>query len=178
LSGGYGTDKVLGQDGNDTIESPFGDDVLDGGAGSDWVNYYWHEGGDIYANLDAGSAYGWAGTQQLVSIENLSGPTVNNYGVVNATFIGDAGPNVLLGGFGDDTLRGGGGGDRLRGIYFGGDSPDGSDSLYGEAGNDSLDAVDTVSGNDLVNGGEGFEGGVDSDNCSADPGDVVVKCES
>jgi hypothetical protein len=42
--------------------------------------------------------------------------------------------------------------------------------LLGRAGNDTLNAVDGIGGNDTV------DGGLDSDSCTADPGDAKVAC--
>ncbi len=46
---------------------------------------------------------------------------------------------------------------------------DGTDTLKGGHGNDTLDAKDRSSG-DIVNGGRGV------DTCFADPGDTVIGC--
>jgi Ca2+-binding RTX toxin-like protein len=91
---------------------------------------------------------------------------------------------ALTGGPGDDTILGGPGNDSMNGIFdddalFGGPgddllrdtSPGDKDRLFGGEGNDTLDARDG-DGNDLIDGGSG------KDNCSGDPTDTFVNCES
>ena len=75
---------------------------------------------------------GGAGTDTLVSIENLTGSAFDD------KLIGNAGANVLSGLAGNDRLDGAGGADTLLG-------GDGDDILIGGAGGDVLD------------GGEGFD---------------------
>ncbi len=83
---------------------------------------------------------------------------------ISATFNGDAGNDLLIGGAAADQLNGGEGNDRLDGragddLLKGGNGADriegglGNDSMYGEAGNDRIYAADR-GGVDLVDGGE------------------------
>jgi Ca2+-binding RTX toxin-like protein len=91
---------------------------------------------------------------------------------------------ALTGGPGDDTILGGPGNDSMNGIFdddtlFGGPGDDllrdtsvgDKDRLYGGDGNDTLDARDG-DGNDLIDGSPG------KDDCSGDPTDTFVNCES
>jgi Ca2+-binding RTX toxin-like protein len=91
---------------------------------------------------------------------------------------------ALTGGPGDDTILGGPGNDSMNGIFdddtlFGGPgddllrdtSPGDKDRLFGGEGEDTLDARDG-DGNDLIDGGPG------KDDCSGDPTDTFVNCES
>ncbi len=118
---------VLGPAG-ETLTARAGGDTLIGGGGADTASY-----------ADAGSAVGvdlndqgvsqntgGAGSDTLVSIENLTGSAFND------SLTGDGNDNVIHGGDGGDTLRGGAGSDQL----YGGNS---DDVLIGGPGNDILD---------------------------------------
>ena len=120
-------------DGNDTLEGGLGDDLIDGGGGSDTASYE-HASGAVTVGLNAtgGFASGADGNDSLVSIENVTGSAFNDF------LTGNGGANVLTGGDGHDTLRGNGGDDSLYGGL-------GDDFLYGNAGND------------LIDGGDGFD---------------------
>ncbi|MEY4681460.1 MAG: hypothetical protein RLZZ276_3109, partial [Pseudomonadota bacterium] len=117
VSGGAGTEimpaaaasVILGTDGDDTLASAAGNDLVDGGAGAaDWVSYAGAAAPVIVA-LASGSAQGGAGKDILVGIENVAG------GAFADTLAGDAGANQLSGAGGDDTLIGGAGDDTLAG---------------------------------------------------------------
>ncbi|MGL4316710.1 MAG: beta strand repeat-containing protein [Pseudomonas sp.] len=121
-------------------------EVLDGGAGSDTVSYIF---ANRYVNVNlsitgsdwSGSQYTYgAGTNRLVSIENLIG---SNY---NDTLIGNSANNTLDGGLGNDTLNGMGGADRLIG-------GDGSDLYYVDNAGDVVietNATSSTGGIDTV----------------------------
>jgi Ca2+-binding RTX toxin-like protein len=68
----------------------------------------------------------------------------------------------------DDSLDGGTGNDTITGDPSG--SNPGHDRLIGGNGADTLQAVDGVSGNDVLNGNGG------TDTCTADAGDTIGKC--
>ena len=134
-------DTLTGDGGNNRLEGISGDDILDGGGGNDLLDG--GDGADTASYASAGSAVavdlniryasqdtGGAGSDILVSIENLTGSAFND------SLTGDANANVIRGGDGGDTLRGG----------------EGDNSLYGEAGDDVLIAG---SGRDVLYGGSG-----------------------
>ena len=118
-----GDDHMAGDGGNDQFNESFtaGNDVLDGGGGTDTAGYE-HE---ATVDLRTGSATGPSiGQDVLVRIENLDA------GSGSVVFLGDAGPNALSGNEGRDRIRGKGGGDVLRGDEL-------KDTLNGGAGEDT-----------------------------------------
>jgi Ca2+-binding RTX toxin-like protein len=137
-----------------------GDNTIDGGGGSDWVDYqsFIVPGSSLLGvdvNLQAGTAYGrdaWSFgdsgffNDTLIRIENVRGS------IHDDEISGDDADNVLEGlggrdfihaGAGNDTVSGGDGDDNLTGA-------DGNDYLMGGAGSDHL-AGDA--GNDTIDGG-------------------------
>lgn len=126
-------------DGNDTLSGTGGDDVLDGGAGSDTVYLYVAPGAPIDLRLTTPqrTAYGY---DTLLNIENLY-----NQAYVSAWFIGNDASNRLVGGYLDDRLEGLAGNDAL----YGGS---GNDTLLGGPGDDTLSGDD---GNDILAVGPG-----------------------
>ncbi|MCV2876778.1 hypothetical protein OE810_11000 [Rhodobacteraceae bacterium XHP0102] len=126
-------------DGNDTLvlRDEEGDYIINGGAGSDTVDYSGVGGldsdtgitvdlsnqGTATSDVQAGDTD--VGTHDFVDIENLVGtPGID-------TLSGGAESNTLDGYEGDDTINGKGGVDRLIG-------GDGQDTLTGGAGNDTF----------------------------------------
>ncbi|MCM0754768.1 hypothetical protein M7784_05850, partial [Desulfovibrio aminophilus] len=108
LLGGAGNDTLLGCDGDDTLNGGADDDLLLGGAGSDTADYGGAAAG-VFADLSLARSAGGAGSDTLLSIENIRGSDFND------TLVGDADANRLMGGGGDDTLSGGAGADTLDG---------------------------------------------------------------
>ena len=110
LTGAAGNDKLIGGDGNDTLIGGTGNDTLDGGNGVDTASYVDATTG-VTVSLTAAGAQNTvgAGTDTLVSIENLTGSNQAD------TLTGNASANVLSGGGGNDTLNGAGGTDTLVG---------------------------------------------------------------
>ena len=97
------------------------------------------------------------------------------------TITGTPGDDVLLGTAGKDVICGARGDDEIYGldgddILLGGAGKDllvggsGQDILKGGIGADHLDGIDTFNGNDLLDGGPG------TDECRADPDDVLMSC--
>jgi len=142
-----GIERVMGSDFNDTIVGSgadddftgnMGDDVLNGGAGFDFV-WYGNAGSAVTIDLQAGTATGGEGSDQLISIEGVAGSHF---------------ADVLNGSSGDNYLRGDGGlGDTLGG----------ADTIDGKAGFDVVDYRDdpgavTVSlQTGLATDGRGFQ---------------------
>jgi Ca2+-binding RTX toxin-like protein len=108
LTGGASADVLYGQGGDDILiggAAASGTNQLWGGTGNDTASY---DGttGKVYADLGAQSGYvNGVLVDQMNSIENLTGGS-------NAdTLVGDAGANRLTGGAGADSLWGKGGAD-------------------------------------------------------------------
>jgi Ca2+-binding RTX toxin-like protein len=111
--------------GDDVLEGGDGDDTLHGGGGSDTASYASATGGQ-FVSLASGFASGAAGTDTLISIENVLGSAHNDQ------ILGNSGANVITGGDGHDYMRGIGGNDTLIG-------GNGDDYLGGGFGNDVVD---------------------------------------
>jgi serralysin len=151
MFGGFGDDFLTGGNGKDILYGGFGDDVLNGGSANDTLNgglgndtaTYAAEKAGVTVSLAVAGAQntGSAGTDTLVSIENLVG---SNFG---DSLTGDALANVLNGLGGNDTLNGGLGNDTLNG-------GSGNDALNGGFGNDLLIGG---FGRDVMAGGAGFD---------------------
>jgi Ca2+-binding RTX toxin-like protein len=164
-------------EGNDVLKYTGGMVTIDGGAGSDtldfsdfgsavWVDLTYN--GTEARTMDRISLTGgtWHGIADIAGIENLAGSAgaddlrgtngANRIqgGVGNDLLAGRGGNDVLSGDDGNDRLSGGGGNDVLRG---GG----GVDKLYGEAGNDTLkgdagnDQISAAAGHDKLYGDAG-----------------------
>lgn len=142
LTGVHLTGGVL----DDVLIGFGGDDILDGGGGLDLVDYSGAPG-PVVVNLTTGVATG-DGTDQLISIERVSGSNANDI------LTGSGVDNVMLGRDGDDFMYGLAGNDIIRGNI-------GNDFVDGGAGNDTLyggDGIDRLAGrggNDVLYGGTG-----------------------
>ena len=134
LYGLAGADLLLGGAGDDILQGGGGIDTYNGGAGSDTVSYS-GAGKSLSVDLGAGIAGLHDGSEQLISIENVTG------GSGNDALTGEGGVNRLDGGDGDDLLSGLAGDDLLLGGA-------GDDSMQGGGGTDTYDGgagSDTVS---------------------------------
>ncbi len=117
LSGGGGTDSLIGTTSPDLLQGGSGNDTLQGREGADYLNG--DEGDD--------ALFGAAGTDVLIGgkgADTLDGGADADY------LVGEAGNDHLLGGEGNDLLAGGGNDDRLEGGL-------GNDTLEGGQGNDT-----------------------------------------
>ncbi|MGO4389642.1 beta strand repeat-containing protein [Microvirga sp. 2YAF29] len=132
-------ENVIGSIYNDTFVADANANVLNGGAGSDTVDYSASTAG-VTVVLDGTSQGGYAQGDRYFSIENVVGTSLAD------TIYGDGGNNVLFGGGGNDILLGRGG----------------SDVLYGGAGDDTyhVDSADVVS----EAGGSGYDTVITSEN--------------
>ena len=153
-------ENVTGSSLNDTITGNAGDNVIDGGGGTDTVRF---DGvaAAVTVNLVNGTAAG-QGADTLRNIENIVGSSLDD------TITGNAGNNVVDGGTGNDTVRFDGvaaavtvnlatgiatgqGNDTLRNIEnVVGSSLD--DTITGNAGNN---VIDGGLGNNTIDGGAG-----------------------
>jgi Ca2+-binding RTX toxin-like protein len=106
LLGSAFNDTLTGDAGANTLEGGAGDDRLDGAGGLDTASYASATAGvTVSLAVTTSQVTGGAGTDLLISMENLIGSGFND------TLTGDAGANVLEGGAGDDRLDGAGGND-------------------------------------------------------------------
>lgn len=119
LIGHDGRDLLDGGTGDDTLVGGLGADTLSGGAGSDTASYAdAAKGVRVDLSITTGQNTSGAGTDTLVSIENLDGSAFADILTGNAkanTLTGEAGKDRLIGGAGDDHLDGGQGADKLTG---------------------------------------------------------------
>ena len=165
---GFGS-VLRGGLGNDTLATApsgiTGDEVFDGGAGTDLLDMSNINGGYI-ANLDTGtlSTADGAFSTSLVGIEQIEGGGGNDTLIagsearVYVTLRGNAGNDSIVGGLSNDLLQGGTGNDVIEGN-------DGADRLLGDAGFDLL-----IGGN----GNDRLEGGAQADNLLGNAGDDVL----
>ena len=155
-----------------------GNDLLDGGNGSDFASYATASAAvQVDLSITVAQDTGGAGIDTLMRMENLIG---SDFGDI---LTGDAGVNRIRGGLGEDRIFGQAGSDLLFGeggsdIIYGGT---GNDVIYGEYGWDIIfgeDGSDTAyggNGNDLLlgqlgndtlfgeNGADRLSGGVGDD---------------
>ncbi len=169
LDGGAENDIITGLAGDDTLRGLGGADTIDGGTGKDKM-----EGGignDVFFVDDAGDsvveAIGEGDDEIRTTLSTFTAvANVERYvftGAKAATFLGDDATNhvtgtafndSLEGAKGDDTLLGGGGNDLLTGfVELPGAALDGTNSLDGGAGNDTL--IEGGSSDSTLRGGAG-----------------------
>ncbi|MES2497761.1 MAG: calcium-binding protein [Pseudomonadota bacterium] len=131
VMGGAGGDRLVAGSGNDHLYGaspdggPDGDDVINAGGGSDYVQG--NAGIDmLYGEDGSDRINGGAGDDRVFG---GNGHDVVNGNRDNDTIFGEAGNDILRGGQGKDSLIGGDGDDVLMGDL-------GTDKLEGNAGND------------------------------------------
>ncbi|MBN2816260.1 MAG: hypothetical protein JXQ67_06215 [Campylobacterales bacterium] len=160
LEGNSANNSIAAGAGDDTIFVTAGTDILDGGSGSDWVDYS-KQTSRVNVTLDDGSGIGVDNfLDTLQNIENIRGTDVT----IGDTIVGDANANIIIGGNNNN----------------GSDSNNNYETLSGGAGNDTiygdyLDTLSLVGGRDIIYGGTGddilyggaasdrFYGGADAD---------------
>jgi Ca2+-binding RTX toxin-like protein len=171
---GAGTDTLLsfenltGSSFNDTLTGTSGNNVLTGGSGTDTVSYA-NAGAGVTANLGLTSAQNTvgAGTDTLLSFENLTGSSFND------TLTGNSGNNVLNGGSGTDTVSYANAGAGVTAnlgltaaqntVGAGADTLLSFENLTGSSFNDTLtgnsgnNVIKGGLGNDNLNGGAGID---------------------
>ncbi len=113
LEGEGGSDTLRGFGGDDGLAGDAlaggGDDVIDGGAGSDSLRFPLSANGVTVDLGQSGPQATGQGTDTISSVENVSGTEFDD------VLAGAEGPNTILGGPGDDLLDGRGGDDYLDG---------------------------------------------------------------
>ena len=105
--------RLFGDAGNDTLRASSGLDAMDGGPGTDTVDYT-SANGPVHVNLLTGRGSGdatgvWSRRDTYVNIERVLGSYHHD------TITGDAAANFIDGGDGSDTLTGGAGHDFIYG---------------------------------------------------------------
>jgi Ca2+-binding RTX toxin-like protein len=135
--------NLTGNDLNNLIYAGTGDNVLDGGAGTDTVTYAYGVTGSTGVTVSLATvgpqATGGSGTDTVLGIEHLTGSA-------NADRLtGNGNANSLTGGAGNDTLDGGSGADTLSG-------GDGNDFYYVDHAGDVVSETNAsaAGGTDLV----------------------------
>ncbi len=157
LYGGSGDDELYGESGDDALYGEYGFDTLAGGGGNDWLDGGTGIDTADFSNATAAVTVDLAlsmdqavgqGTDQLISIENVTG------GDFNDILKGDAIANHLSGGDGVDMLYGMDGNDRISG-------GDGKDVLSGGAGQDVFSfAAKSEFGDSITDFTKGFTGDI------------------
>jgi Ca2+-binding RTX toxin-like protein len=159
LIGGSGNNTLLGGFGDDTLNGGAGNDVLDGGSGADTATYATATAlVKVNLSLTASQSTGGAGSDTLVSIENLTGSSFADI------LQGNSGDNVLDGGAGIDTVSYAG---ATAGVAVdlsiagaqdtlgaGHDSLISFESLIGSSFNDTLAGT---AGDNVIDGGSGVD---------------------
>jgi Ca2+-binding RTX toxin-like protein len=169
LVGTAAADLIWGQGGNDQITAGGGNDFVQGGSNGDTFFATLNDGDDIYdggtgndtyvmtatsaaANVDlaAGTASSaQTGSDQLISIENVTGSAGDN------VIIGSAGSNELNGNGGNDFITGLAGGDRIDGgtgndTFFFTIGDGNNDDYIGGTGSDTID-LSGITGSTTLN---------------------------
>ncbi len=147
-----GSDTLIGNGGSDYFNmsmggtTSFGHDSIDGGAGTDTVDFGANAQSALVADLAAGTVTGGeaggAGSSTILNIERFIGGSYGDRVSGNSaanTFYGQGGNDTLLGVAGNDSLVGSDGNDWLQGGT-------GFDTLVGGAGLDSFVFADAPGG--------------------------------
>ncbi|HEX8120568.1 MAG TPA: calcium-binding protein [Solirubrobacteraceae bacterium] len=138
INGGPGNDDLIGQEGDDTFDQGAADDGDDGLSGSEGRDVVLYSGrtAPLQVTGDAVANDGEAG--EFDNVFNSTEDVVGGSG--NDVLVGSASANVLTGGPGNDELVGEGGDDR----FPQGAAADGSDSISGRGGVDTVDYADRL----------------------------------
>ena len=104
ITGNAANNNLRGGQGDDRLDGGTGNDIIDGGTGIDTAAFT-SAIGAVTVNLTSGTAVGGAGSDVLLSIENVVGSSFAD------TITGNANNNTLRGGAGSDLLAGAGGND-------------------------------------------------------------------
>lgn len=115
---GSGAADGTGNSLNNVIYAGNGDNVVDGGGGTDTLSYYYATQAITASLAIAGAqATGGSGSDTLLNFENLNGSKYDDKLTGNSAankLVGDAGKDILNGGAGADNMVGGDGND----IYY------------------------------------------------------------
>ena len=184
-------DTLTGSDRTDIWEEfrgGLGNDIIDGAGGNDFISYS-NSSSAINLNLSTGVVTGGAGTDQLTSIEGVTGSDFDD------TLIGSDRTDVweeFQGGLGNDTINGAGGNDLVSyrgsvsavnvdlstGIATGGAGTDQLISIEQANGGDFDDTLIGSDGSDRLYGGDGddtLDGGAGTNSLTGGLGDDTYK---
>ena len=161
---------IVGTEENDLLHGTTGSDVM---VGLGDLDHVYGRAEDSSLPDEGDLICGGAGIDRVAG---YGGNDVVAGNASNDAVTGDEGADRLAGGAGDDQVYGGAGHDWSRGgpdndrIV---DTSTGADQLYGDGGNDSIDAANrqTVHKPDFIDGGDG------RDTCTVNEEDEVVSCE-
>jgi Ca2+-binding RTX toxin-like protein len=158
VTGGAGADTLTGAAGNNTLTGGAGNDTLAGGDGDDELNG--DAGDDTFlegaASNGADTVNGGAGIDHVDYSGRMAALTVTVGVDSDSDGDGAEGDRVsgdvenVSGGSGNDTITGNELANRLTGGL-------GNDSLNGEDGPDTFYEGTITSGQDIINGGDGFD---------------------
>jgi Ca2+-binding RTX toxin-like protein len=175
-----GADNIYAGDGDDLVFVKVANltnySVLDGGAGSDTLNFGLPEssmGGNFLTEAAITIDLSGSSKGKAANFENIVGSRYND------TITGDSSANILIGSAGNDTINGGEGNDIIYGEASSGGtyanqkahlisdyslgSMDTNDVLNGGAGDDTIygdlgqDTIDGGAGADTLTGGAGID---------------------
>ena len=151
---GAGNDSISAGDGNDFISGGAGSDTIDGGTGIDTVAYS-SATAAVTVSLASGTSTGGAGSDVLLSIENVIGSSFADIltgNSANNSLRGDAGNDTFFGSAGNDTLDGGGGTDTANYSTLGSVVTLSAFGVLskGALGTDTLTGVETIIGSSLL----------------------------
>ena len=139
VESGAGNDWIYANGGDDVLIGGEGIDRLFGGDGNDTVLYETDD--NLVIDLNTEWQLGNGGTDQgidkLIDIENVT------TGSGADTLIGNDGANILTGGDGDDTLTGGDGADVFR--FYSSEGPS-TDTITDFGAGDSIELIDDTTG--------------------------------
>ncbi len=150
ITGTSGDDELIGTGADETLCGLGGDDILRGGGGNDTldgdggydVGVYDTAPSGVDVNLAAGTATGGAGSDTLISIEDVAGSSFAD------TLTGDGTENFLYGLGGNDMIDGAAGYDRI--VYLNASSGVTVKLKFGTAtggeGNDTLASIEDIVG--------------------------------
>ena len=180
FTGTSGNDTLIGTIGADILIGLAGNDRLNGGAGSDTASYAGASAGvTVDLRISSGQSTGGAGTDTLVSIENLTGSSFSDKltgnegantldgGSGNDKLYGFTGNDHLLGGAGDDTLDGGTGADTMEGGI-------GKDAYYVDNSGDVVIESNPSGGTDTVYSSVSFTLSANVENLTLTSGSATV----
>jgi Ca2+-binding RTX toxin-like protein len=158
LSGGDGDDALEGGDGNDWLDGDAGGDASAGGDGNDiWLADATLDGNDYFAGDDGTDTMSYQARSSRVTV--LLDGQDGDGNLVGGEIDADSGVENVVGGSAADSLTGNAQGNELRG-GGGNDTLTGAgaaDMLLGEAGNDTFNEGSTSSGSDTIGGGVGLD---------------------
>ena len=120
-------DVLIGSDEDNSFRIEGGNNIINGGTGTDRVDYRTRQAGSVTVDLSTGTATNaLGGSDTLSSIEDVRGSRFDDL------ITGDSNDNYLDARMGDDIIYGGAGQDRIRGR-------DGNDVLAGGEHDDTLE---------------------------------------